>query len=62
MPRKAIIDRRKCAYCGACVAVCPFDANELLETFLEIYEDRCNGCGICVKTCPMGALATVEVE
>uniref|UniRef100_A0A7C3RI38 4Fe-4S ferredoxin n=1 Tax=Archaeoglobus fulgidus TaxID=2234 RepID=A0A7C3RI38_ARCFL len=62
MGRKAIVDRRKCAYCGACVAVCPADANELIETFLEIYDERCTGCGICVKMCPMGALAMVEVD
>ncbi|MDI3497302.1 4Fe-4S binding protein [Archaeoglobus sp.] len=62
MARKTIVDRRKCAYCGACVAVCPADANELVETFLEIYDDRCTGCGICVKMCPMGALAMVEVD
>ncbi len=60
MAKKAVVDRRKCAYCGACVAVCPFNANELVETYLEIY-DECNGCGICTKTCPMGALTLVEV-
>ncbi len=62
MARKVIVNRGKCAYCGACVAVCPADANELVETFLEIYDDRCTGCGICVKMCPMGALAIVEVD
>ena len=62
MARKAVVDRRRCAYCGACVAVCPSEANELVETFLEIYDEKCTGCGICVKMCPMGALAMVEVE
>ncbi len=62
MARKAVVDRRRCAYCGACVAVCPADANELVETFLEIYDEKCTGCGICVKMCPMGALAMVGVD
>lgn len=60
MARKAVVDRRKCAYCGACVAVCNLFATELVETFLEINEN-CNGCAICVKVCPMGALSIVEV-
>ncbi|MDI9611276.1 MAG: 4Fe-4S binding protein [Archaeoglobaceae archaeon] len=60
MVRRAIVDRRKCAYCGACIAVCNLNANELIETFLEINE-KCNGCGLCVKTCPMGALSLAEV-
>mgnify|MGYP001772605764 CR=1 FL=1 len=60
MARKAVVDRRRCAYCGACVAVCNLFAAELIETFLEINED-CNGCGICVKVCPMGALRIAEV-
>jgi len=62
MAKKAVVDRKKCAYCGACVAVCPADANELVETYLEIYDDKCTGCGVCVKMCPMGALAVVEVK
>ena len=57
--KKVVVNRYRCAYCGACIAVCKFNANELIETFLHIYEDKCNGCGICVKTCPMGALEVV---
>ncbi len=60
MAKRAFVDRRKCAYCGACVAVCNLLAAELIETFLEIKED-CNGCGICVKVCPMNALRVAEV-
>jgi ferredoxin len=61
MPKKVVkVDRFKCAYCGACVSVCKFNANELIETFLQIYEDKCTGCGICVKVCPMGALEVIK--
>jgi len=59
MPKRVVVNRYKCAYCGACVAVCKFNANELVETFLVIDEEKCNGCGICVKVCPMGALEVV---
>ncbi len=61
MPKRVVVDRYKCAYCGACVAVCKFNANELVETYLVIHEDRCNGCGICVRVCPMNALQMVTV-
>ncbi|WP_048084366.1 ATP-binding protein [Archaeoglobus profundus] len=61
MPKKVVtVNRFKCAYCGACVSVCKFNANELIETFLQIYEDKCTGCGICVKVCPMGALEVIK--
>ncbi len=58
--KRLAVNRYKCGYCGACVAVCKFDANELIETYLEIYEDRCTLCMACVKTCPMNALEVVE--
>ncbi len=61
MERKVVrVDRYRCAYCGACISVCKFNANELIETFLQIYEDKCTGCGICVKVCPMGALEVIR--
>ncbi|MHC1567332.1 MAG: indolepyruvate ferredoxin oxidoreductase subunit alpha [Candidatus Syntropharchaeia archaeon] len=49
------INRYKCGYCGACVAVCPSDAIELIETWIEI-DENCNECKICVEICPVGAL------
>jgi len=52
------VNRFKCAYCGACIGVCRFDANELVETWVEI-NDNCTECMACVKICPLGAL---EVE
>lgn len=60
MPKRVIVNRYKCAYCGACIAVCKFNANELIETFLVIDEEKCNGCGMCVKVCPMNALEVVS--
>ncbi len=60
MAKRVVVNRYRCAYCGACVAVCKFNANELVETFLVIDEEKCNGCGLCVKVCPMNALEVVS--
>ncbi len=60
MAKRVVVNRYRCAYCGACVAVCKFNANELVETFLIIDEEKCNGCGVCVKVCPMNALEVVS--
>lgn len=49
------IDRYKCCYCGACVGVCPNNAIELVETWLNINDD-CTNCDICTKICSVGAL------
>ncbi|MCE8422786.1 MAG: 4Fe-4S binding protein [Candidatus Methanoperedens sp.] len=53
------INKYKCGYCGACVGVCPENALELVETWLEV-DNNCKNCGICVKLCPMGALELVK--
>lgn len=43
------------------MSVCPSDALDLVETFIEV-GDKCSNCGICTKVCPMGALELVEDE
>ncbi len=58
---KIFINRFRCAYCGACVAVCKFNANELIETFLIIDDEKCTLCKTCIKVCPMNALEIKEV-
>jgi len=55
------VNRYKCGYCGACVGVCPKNAIDLVEAFIEI-EPHCGDCGICTKVCPMGALELVKDE
>ncbi len=49
------VDKSKCAYCGACVAVCPVDALRLRETMI-LCDEKCISCGNCEKACPMGAI------
>jgi ferredoxin len=49
------VNKSKCAYCGACVAVCPVDALRLKETMI-VCDEKCISCGTCEKACPMGAI------
>jgi len=50
------VNRYKCGYCGTCVAVCKFNAIDLVETWVDIDEQECQDCNTCVKVCPVGAL------
>jgi ferredoxin len=60
MGKKININRYKCACCGACIAVCNFDANEIINTFLVIKEKNCTLCFSCVKACPFNAIEMEE--
>ena len=55
------VDRSKCAYCGACVGVCPVDALRLKETSI-ICDEKCINCGICGKACPLNAITVLGKE
>jgi pyruvate formate lyase activating enzyme len=46
----------RCIGCGACVDVCPKDAQELTGTARRILWERCDDCGECVSVCPPMAL------
>ncbi|MCX6804331.1 MAG: 4Fe-4S binding protein [Candidatus Diapherotrites archaeon] len=46
----------KCAYCGACVGVCPTQALVLKDVRIFVDESKCISCGACVKICPVGAM------
>ncbi len=50
------IDREICAYCGACVSVCPSDAIELVDTYIRRDPSLCTECLACVRVCPVGAM------
>ncbi len=54
-----VVDRHKCGYCGACVAVCPVYAIELVGTWIDI-DEKCKECGLCAQICPMGSLEIVK--
>jgi len=54
------IDKNKCIYCGACVAVCPVLALKLKEILVEWDKNKCIRCGKCAKACPSGAISLSE--
>jgi len=60
--KRIVVDRYRCAYCGACISVCKFNANELMDAFLIIDDEECTACLKCIRICPMRALSAVEVE
>jgi ferredoxin len=45
-----------CIHCGACVPVCPTEANREFEgadpRWITTVQERCVGCGTCVEICP----------
>jgi len=52
-------DRARCTACGACVAVCYFQARTLDGT-LQIDAARCYGCGLCRSVCPEECITMVK--
>ncbi len=52
--------KKKCAYCGACVGVCPTGALTLEENQIKIDKDKCIDCGLCITFCPNSALIKKE--
>lgn len=59
---KILVNRNKCCYCGACVAVCPVleGALDLEEVILKVNHNICIECGMCTQICPVGALSMTK--
>lgn len=55
------INRNECFFCGACIAVCKSNANEIIGTAVNINQDNCDLCLACVKTCPISLIEMVEI-
>jgi heterodisulfide reductase subunit A len=61
---RSVIDDMRCAGCGTCVDLCPYDAIKLETVFdyeREAYKrlavidvNTCQGCGACAAGCPSG--------
>ena len=50
------IDDSRCSACGACSALCQFNAIATLGGRAIAFPELCHGCGGCVRVCPTGAI------
>ncbi|MBW1981663.1 MAG: electron transfer flavoprotein subunit alpha [Deltaproteobacteria bacterium] len=57
---KARVDVDKCIACGECLEVCPVEAIELVEEYVQVNDD-CTLCGLCVDVCPEEAISLPEL-
>ena len=61
MKKLAVVEKRICVACGACVKACPKGALSILKGCYAVTDQaKCVGCGLCVKTCPAGSITLVE--
>ena len=51
----AEVDEGRCAGCGICESLCPFNAIHVDGTS-HVTEAACQGCGVCAAACPVGAI------
>jgi heterodisulfide reductase subunit A len=51
----ATVNEELCQGCGLCVALCPFEALQIVDTpqgrKVQIIDVACKGCGVCAATC-----------
>lgn len=63
MKKTAVVDRSRCAACGACLPGCPRNAITVWRgCYSAVEESRCVGCGLCAKTCPADCISLKERE
>ena len=61
MKKLAVVDRKICVACGACMKDCPKAAISIYRGCYAVVDaEKCVGCGLCTKTCPAGCIVTRE--
>lgn len=59
----AVMERERCAACGACMNECPRNAITIWRgCFAVVDETMCVGCGKCAKICPADCITVKERE
>ncbi len=63
-PKTAIfvVDEDLCYGCGACIALCPTNALELVDRLAIVEQEDCTLCEHCIPSCPVFALRIEDVK
>ena len=57
-----VVDEEFCYGCGACIALCPTNALDLVDRLNIVNQDDCTLCNHCIPSCPVFALSIVGVN
>ena len=61
--RVAVVDKKRCVGCGACINECPKQAVSVRKgCFAAVEETVCVGCGKCEAVCPVGCIGVAMRE
>lgn len=61
-PSTFIVDDNLCYGCGACIALCPTNALDLVNRLAVVEQSNCTKCEHCLASCPVFALSIEEVN
>ena len=57
-----VVDEELCYGCGACIALCPTNALDLINRLAIVNQTDCTLCEHCIPSCPVFALSIVGVD
>ena len=55
-----VVDEDLCYGCGACIALCPTNALDLVDRLAVVEQSDCTLCEFCIPSCPVFALSIDE--
>ncbi|RJV01336.1 MAG: 4Fe-4S dicluster domain-containing protein [Candidatus Poseidoniales archaeon] len=55
-----VVDEALCYGCGACIALCPTNALDLVDRLAIVEQEKCTLCEFCIPSCPVFALSIEE--
>ena len=55
-----VVDDDLCYGCGACIALCPTNALDLVDRLAVVEQSDCTLCEFCIPSCPVFALSIDE--
>lgn len=57
-----VVDEYLCYGCGACIALCPTNALDLVNRLAIVEQESCTLCEHCIPSCPVFALRIEDVK